>query len=50
MHLQEVLEKCSLVKDLEMLPFGDLTPMTVGTKTAWKVLRARPLLEERYTS
>lgn len=22
---QEVLEKCSLVKDLEMLPFGDLT-------------------------
>ena len=22
---QEVLEKCSLVKDLEMLPFGDCT-------------------------
>lgn len=22
---QETLEKCSLVKDLEMLPFGDLT-------------------------
>ncbi|XP_042505970.1 ABC transporter C family member 10-like [Macadamia integrifolia] len=26
---QEVLEKCSLVKDLEMLPFGDLTEIGV---------------------
>ncbi|KAM4130299.1 hypothetical protein ACJW30_01G090300 [Castanea mollissima] len=25
LRYQEVLKRCSLIKDLEMLPFGDLT-------------------------